>query len=124
MYVCSLSYIRCISGNNMTMPVNLVSVSETLGDIATVSSANAGTLEAALGGSLLRLHSINAVPIGTVAMKESITALCFSGAPEGVSVNVIAAGLASGAIRLESFLIYFGLSYYIWTTFHVTLKGN
>jgi hypothetical protein len=91
----------------MTMPVNLVSVSETLGDIATVSNANAGSLEAALGGSLLRLHSINAVPIGTVAMKDSITALCFSGAPEGVSVNVIAAGLASGAIRLETFLIYF-----------------
>jgi hypothetical protein len=79
--------------------VNLVSVSETLGDIALVSSASAGTLEAALGGSMLRLHSINAVPIGTVAMRDSITALCFSGSPEGVSVNVIAAGLANGAIR-------------------------
>jgi hypothetical protein len=90
----------------MTMPVNLVSVSETLGDIATVSSANGGTLEATLGGSFLRLHSINAVPIGTVATREPITALCFSGAPEGVSVNVIAAGLASGAIRLETFLVY------------------
>jgi hypothetical protein len=92
MLFCSLSYIRHISGNNMTVPMNLVSVSETLGDIATVSSA-------ALEGSMLRLHSINAVPIGTVTMRDSITALCFSGSPEGVSVNVIAAGLANGAIR-------------------------
>ena len=86
----------------MIKPVNLVSVSETLGDIAMVSSANAGTLEAPLGGSLLRLHSINAVPIGTVATRDNITAICFSGAPEGVSVNVIAAGLANGVIRYFS----------------------
>ncbi|XP_069691772.1 lysosomal-trafficking regulator isoform X2 [Periplaneta americana] len=98
----NLSYVRCISGNNMTMPVNLVSVSETLGDIAMVSSAGASSMETTLGGSLLRLHTINAVPIGTVATRDSITAICFSGAPEGVSVNVIAAGLASGAIRLWS----------------------
>jgi len=97
--------------------VNLVSVSETLGDIAVVSSANPGTLEAPLGGSLLRLHSINAVLIGTVATRDSITALCFSCAPEGVSVNVIAAGLASGAIRLETLLIHFDLN-----TFHITIK--
>ena len=91
----------------MTVPVHLVSVSETLGDIALVSSANAGAAEIALGGSVLSLYSINAVLIGTVATRETITALCFSGAPEGVSVNVIAAGLASGAIRLETLLIYF-----------------
>ena len=93
----------------MTMPVNLVSVSETLGDIAMVCSANAGGVEPAMGGSLLRLHSINAVPIGTVATRDNITAICFSGAPEGVSVNVIAAGLASGAIR------YFSPNSYVTT---------
>ena len=106
----SLSYIRSISCNNMTVTVRLVSVSETLGDIALVSSANAGAAEITQRGSVLSLYSINAVLIGTVDTRESITALCFSGAPEGVSVNIIAAGLASGAIRLGTLLIYFVLS--------------
>ena len=103
---CSLSYICSISCNNMTVPIHLVSVSETLGDIALVGSAKAGAAEIALGGSVLSLYSINAVLIGTVATRESITALCFSGAPEGVSVNVVAAGLASGAIRLETLFFF------------------
>jgi hypothetical protein len=107
---CSLSYVRSISCNDMTVPVNLVSVSETLGDVALVSNVNAGAVETALGGSVLSLYSINAVLVGTVATRESITALCFSGAPEGVSVNIIAAGLANGAIRLETFLFGFALS--------------
>ncbi|GFG30500.1 hypothetical protein Cfor_08123, partial [Coptotermes formosanus] len=98
----NLSYVRSISCNDMTVPVNLVSVSETLGDVALVSNVNAGAVETALGGSVLSLYSINAVLVGTVATRESITALCFSGAPEGVSVNIIAAGLANGAIRLWS----------------------
>jgi hypothetical protein len=110
---CSLSYIRSITCNNMTVPVNLVSVSETVGDIALVSSANAGAVDMALRGSVLWLYSINAVLIGTVATRECITALCFSGAPEGLSVNIIAAGLASGAIRLETFLIHFVLCKYV-----------
>lgn len=33
---------------------------------------------------------------------ERVTCVCYSGAPEGISVNCVAAGLASGAVRLYS----------------------
>ena len=35
-------------------------------------------------------------------MCERVTCICYSNAPEGVSVNCVAAGLASGAVRLYS----------------------
>lgn len=53
-----------------------------------------------VNGSSLSLHSINAVFVGTVNIPEQITAVCFSTAPEGLSVNVIATGLFDGTIRL------------------------
>lgn len=35
-------------------------------------------------------------------MAERVTCVCYSNAPEGISVNCVAAGLASGAVRLYS----------------------
>ncbi|CAB0001658.1 unnamed protein product, partial [Nesidiocoris tenuis] len=72
--------------------INLVSISDTLGDIATVGQDPGG-------GSNLRLHSINGLLVGSVTTREQITALCFSSAPEGVSVNVVACGMCDGHIR-------------------------
>nr|CAD7400993.1 unnamed protein product [Timema cristinae] len=91
----SLTYVRSLPDTGSS--VRLVAVSETLGDIATVLSDPGRET-----GSILRLHTINTLPVGEVTSKETITALCFSSAPEGVSVNVIAAGLDTGAIRLYS----------------------
>ncbi|XP_034250095.1 lysosomal-trafficking regulator isoform X2 [Thrips palmi] len=53
-------------------------------------------------GSSLSLHTVNAALVGTVNISEQITAVCFSTAPEGLSVNVIATGLFNGSIRLWS----------------------
>jgi len=71
-----------------------VAISSTLGDVATVCV----TKEC----SVLRLHTINATSVGSVNVKERISAVCFSTAPEGVSVNVVATGLESGVIKLWS----------------------
>lgn len=68
-------------------------MSETLGDIATVA------YERKSYTSTLRVHTINAALVGTVTLKERITAICYSSAPEGTSVNVIATGLHDGVIR-------------------------
>lgn len=53
-------------------------------------------------GSSLALHTVNAAFVGVVNISEQITAVCFSTAPEGLSVNVIATGLFNGSIRLWS----------------------
>ncbi|KAK3927653.1 Lysosomal-trafficking regulator [Frankliniella fusca] len=53
-------------------------------------------------GSSLTLHTINTVFIGRIDMPEQITAVCFSTASEGLSVNVVATGLFNGTIRLWS----------------------
>lgn len=50
-------------------------------------------------GSSLSLHTVNATFVGTINTLEQITAVCFSTAPEGLSVNVIATGLFNGTIR-------------------------
>lgn len=67
-----------------------------MGDIATVCDAK--------DYSILRLHTVNATLVGTVkvAAEERISAVCFSTAPEGVSVNVVATGLENGVIKLWS----------------------
>ncbi|KAH9642069.1 hypothetical protein HF086_007189 [Spodoptera exigua] len=39
---------------------------------------------------------------GSVKVVEEVTCVCYSGAPEGVSVNGVAAGLRSGGLRLYS----------------------
>lgn len=39
---------------------------------------------------------------GSVKVVELVTGMCYSNAPEGVSVNCLALALASGAVRLYS----------------------
>lgn len=81
------SLISCVC-----FQVVYVAVSDTLGDIATVCYDKNKDC-------ILRLHTINATLVSTVTVPEQITALCFSTAPEGVSVNVIATGHSNGLIR-------------------------
>lgn len=52
--------------------------------------------------SKIRVHTINGDFIGEVNTLEKVTCLCYSNAPEGVSVNSILVGLHTGAIRLFS----------------------
>ena len=76
------------------LQVKLVAVSDTLGDIATVCYGNDNDKDC-----LLRLHTVNATLVRTMNLSMRVTALCFSTAPEGVSVNVIATGHSNGMIR-------------------------
>nr|XP_018917180.1 PREDICTED: lysosomal-trafficking regulator [Bemisia tabaci] len=87
-----LTYVRSVPAINL--PINLVSVSSTLGDIVTVGSET--------DNSILRLHSINVTLIGSLTTTPKITSVCFSTAPEGLSVNVIATGMENGTVKLWS----------------------
>ncbi|XP_048261477.1 lysosomal-trafficking regulator isoform X2 [Bombus terrestris] len=95
----SLTYIRSIFCEH-NYPIRLLSISETLGDIAVtyeIPSENTPTSQ-----SELKVFTINARAVGSILSRRRITALCYSNAPEGVSVNVIATGLDNGVIRLWS----------------------
>jgi len=70
-----------------------VSINETLGDIATISYDDNS------GKSMMVLQTINASYIGSIESDKKITAVCFSSAPEGISVNVIATGLEDGSVK-------------------------
>ncbi|KAG8197079.1 hypothetical protein JTE90_004345 [Oedothorax gibbosus] len=87
-----LSFVRSLEGHQGA--VQLVTVSDTLGDIASSSNTN--------DGSYLSVHTINGEAVGNVKVPDTITALCYSTSPEGISVNLIATGLHSGNIRLWS----------------------
>lgn len=52
--------------------------------------------------SVIYVHTINGSLVGFVNCDTQVTAVCYSQAPEGISVNVIVAGLANGLIRLYS----------------------
>ncbi|XP_043669052.1 lysosomal-trafficking regulator isoform X1 [Vespula pensylvanica] len=98
----SLSYIRSIVCD-YKYSIHLLSISETLGDIAvTYEIFNKADKKDLAVQSELRVYTINARSVGSVLSKSRITALCYSNAPEGVSVNVIATGLDNGVIRLWS----------------------
>jgi hypothetical protein len=94
-----LSYVRSIT-REQGNPINLISISETLGDIAVVyqlsNSAVTNTIDIR---SDLKVYTINTRPVGSVPSRRRITALCYSNAVEGVSINVIATGLDNGVIR-------------------------
>lgn len=84
--------------------IHLLCISETLGDIAV-------TYEIPKSGqntdqSELRVYTVNARAVGSVLSRRRITALCYSNAPEGVSVNVIATGLDNGVIRYSAYVIF------------------
>ncbi|KAJ8721735.1 hypothetical protein PYW07_002510 [Mythimna separata] len=117
-----LIYIRTLPNRDM-LSVTHVTISETLCDIASVHDmASAGAAD--VGGdatpdaddpaeayekdaaykykSLIRVHTVNARFVGSVKVCERVTCICYSNAPEGVSVNCVAAGLASGGVQLYS----------------------
>lgn len=95
----SLSYVRSVSCDP-SHSINLLTISETLGDIAVTCEVSKSTTEnSSEHKSELRVFTINARPVGSVMSRRRITALCYSNAPEGVSVNVIATGLDNGVIR-------------------------
>ncbi|XP_046418983.1 lysosomal-trafficking regulator isoform X1 [Neodiprion fabricii] len=97
-----LSYVRSIQSEHC-YPVSLLSISETLGDIAIVFNVLTINEDAVTSNtSELSVYTINARPVGTIVSRRRMTALCYSNAPEGVSVNVIATGLDNGVIRLWS----------------------
>lgn len=80
--------------------IHLQCISETLGDVAvTYEIAELENTVASSNLSELRVYTINARPVGSILSRRRITALCYSNAPEGVSVNVIATGLDNGVIR-------------------------
>ena len=82
--------------------VGLVSISETLGDIAVVYQMPNVILRTDPEiRSILKVYTINARLVGSVSSRDKITALCYSNAVEGVSVNVIATGLENGIIRYK-----------------------
>ncbi|XP_014603828.1 PREDICTED: lysosomal-trafficking regulator isoform X1 [Polistes canadensis] len=98
----NLSYVRSIVCD-YKYAIHLLSISETLGDIAvTYERFNKTDKKDLTVRSELRVYTINARSVGSILSKARITALCYSNAPEGVSVNVVATGLDNGVIRLWS----------------------
>ncbi|XP_076239225.1 lysosomal-trafficking regulator mauve [Calliopsis andreniformis] len=97
----SLTYIRSISCDQ-NYPIRSLAISETLGDIAVNYETTKTVENASSSQSELKVFTINARAVGSVLSRRKITALCYSNAPEGVSVNVIATGLDNGVIRLWS----------------------
>ncbi|XP_078001240.1 lysosomal-trafficking regulator-like [Glandiceps talaboti] len=88
-----LCYIRTLTGHSG--PVIATAISDTMGDIATASRPDTG-------GSDLYLWTINGTLVSHIHCDSVIHSLTFSHAPEGCSVNVIAAGLHTGVVRLWS----------------------
>ncbi|XP_014662064.1 PREDICTED: lysosomal-trafficking regulator-like isoform X2 [Priapulus caudatus] len=72
--------------------VRAVSVSSTLGYIASVS--HTGLL------SHLAVHNINSKHVGSIDTELAINCICFSTSPEGTAINIIAAGIEDGSIRM------------------------
>ena len=70
--------------------------------------------------SRLELRSVNGTLIGITTTRPIITSLCFSTAPEGISINVLAAGLSNGFIRYkfiaEVILFHFFMSFFFLST--------
>ncbi|XP_041350649.1 lysosomal-trafficking regulator-like isoform X2 [Gigantopelta aegis] len=86
-----LSYVLSITSHPKA--VKTLAVSDTLGDLVSVSPR-------ALG-SFIQLHTINGKHVVSRKCDEfSINCLAYSTAPEGRSINVIAGGLSTGVIRL------------------------
>ena len=77
--------------------IELICISETLGDIATVCQSTSQS-----DGSMLMVHTINGDFVGQLTTDCKITSICYSNSPEGISVNVIATGFSNGIIKLWS----------------------
>ncbi|XP_034950425.1 lysosomal-trafficking regulator [Chelonus insularis] len=101
----SLLYVRSIVCDPI-YSIHSISISNTLGDIAVACQVASITSQNnennADHQSQLKVFTINTKIVGSVLSRRKITALCYSNAPEGASVNVIATGLDNGVIRLWS----------------------
>lgn len=89
------SYVRTITEHENQ--VQLLCISDTLGDIVSVSD-NPNNDD----GSFMIVHTINGVLVGEVFTDLKITAVCYSTAKEGISVNVIGTGFSNGTVKLWS----------------------
>lgn len=85
--------------------IHLLCISETLGDVAAIYDIPKSEDNATNNQSELTVHTINARAVGSILSRRCVTALCYSNAPEGVSVNVIATGLDNGIIRYDENII-------------------
>ncbi|XP_077276800.1 lysosomal-trafficking regulator mauve isoform X2 [Temnothorax americanus] len=97
----SLTYVRSIVCDQ-GYAVHLLCISETLGDVAATYDIPRSEDNATNNQSELTVHTVNARAVGSILSRRRVTALCYSNAPEGVSVNVVATGLDNGIIRLWS----------------------
>lgn len=66
------------------------------------ASSSLSTISEAATSSILYVHTINGTLVGCANSHSQITAVTYSNAPEGISINVIVVGLADGLIRLYS----------------------
>jgi hypothetical protein len=73
----------------------LLCISETLGDIVSVSNQLNEEIK-----SMFLVHTINGEFVGEVMTDSRITAICYSTATEGLSVNVIATAFVNGVVKL------------------------
>ncbi|XP_011866548.1 PREDICTED: lysosomal-trafficking regulator isoform X3 [Vollenhovia emeryi] len=97
----SLTYVRSIV-RDQGYAIHLLCISETLGDVAATCDIPRSEHNASNNQSELTVHTVNARAVGSILSRRRVTALCYSNAPEGVSVNVVATGLDNGIIRLWS----------------------
>lgn len=74
------------------MPVSQLAVNRNTADVASAVHTDDQH-------SKIELRSVNGLLVGSASTDSFVTSLCFSSAPEGVSINVLAAGLSNGRIR-------------------------
>lgn len=91
----TLSYVRTFCDTDT--PIHLTCISPTLGDVAIVFKSPPDSF-----GSRLLVQTINGQTISDFNTKTQITAICYSGAPEGTSVNLLVAGFIDGSIQMWS----------------------
>ncbi|XP_047508716.1 lysosomal-trafficking regulator isoform X1 [Pieris napi] len=114
-----LTYIRTLPNREM-LQVSLVAISPTLSDVASVHAPATSDVRARRDEyadnegmeyehddtykykSLIRVHTVNGRFVGSVKVAEIVKCVRYSACAEGTSVNCIAVGLRSGAIRLYS----------------------
>lgn len=91
----SLEFVRKLTHQH-EYAVDVIAISPTLGDIATVSTDHR------IYKSRLFVTTINDSPVGDIETDVPIISLCYSCCPEGVSVNVLVTGFANGTIQMWS----------------------
>jgi len=84
-----MCYVRTVT--EYLEKVIALAISPTLGDIASLSKSDSI--------SLLRVNTINGSLVGELKSQDQITAMCYSSAPEGISINSIVTGHSNGVIK-------------------------